>query len=113
MTKAMYCIISMLNSSGVQVNIAEKNSSISASQVNNWATQEVVDNISKIEEEVSKIEYQELKENLTENLEIIKAESIKPDGKRFGTETYIEEYAFFSYNCCNVARFSSRYKNVS
>ena len=32
-----------VNSSGVQVNIAEKNSSISASQVNNWATQEVVD----------------------------------------------------------------------
>lgn len=28
-----------VNSSGVQVNIAEKNSSISASQVNNWATQ--------------------------------------------------------------------------
>ena len=71
-----------VNSSGVQVNIAEKNSSISASQVNNWATQEVVDKISKIEEEVSKIENQDIKENLTENLEIIKAESIKPDGKK-------------------------------
>ena len=70
-----------VNSYGVQVNIAEKNSSISASQVNNWVTQEVLDKISKIEEEVSKIEKQDIKENLTENLEIIKAKSNKTDGE--------------------------------
>ena len=85
-----------VNSSGVQVNIAEKSSSISASQVNNWATQEVVDKISKIEEEVSKIENQELKENLTENLEIIKAESIKPDGKRLELKTILKNMYFLA-----------------
>ena len=85
-----------VNSSGVQVNIAEKNSSISASQVNNWATQEVVDKISKIEEEVSKIENQDIKENLTENLEIIKAESNKLDGKRMELKPILNNMYFLA-----------------
>lgn len=85
-----------VNSSGVQVNIAEKNSSISASQVNNWATQEVVDKLSKIEEEVSKIENQDIKENLIENLEIIKAESIKPDGKRLELKPILKNMHFLA-----------------
>ena len=85
-----------VNSSGVQVNIAEKNSSLSASQVNNWETQEVVDKISKIEEEVSKIEDQDIKENLKENLEIIKAESNKPDGKRMEMKTILKNMYFLA-----------------
>lgn len=85
-----------VNSSGVQVNIAEKNSSISASQVNNLATQEVVDKISKIEEEVSKIENQDIKENLIENLEIIKAESNKPDGKRLELKPILKNMHFLA-----------------
>lgn len=85
-----------VNSSGVQVNIAEKNSSISASQVNNWMTQEAVDKISKIEEEVSKIENQDIKENLTENLEIIKAESNKPDGKRMELKPILKNMYFLA-----------------
>lgn len=87
-----------VNSSGVQVNIAEKNSSLSASQVNNWAIQKVVDKISKIEEEISKIENQDIKENLTENLEIIKAESNKLDGKRMELKPILNNMYFLATN---------------
>ncbi len=66
-----------VNSSGVQVNIADNNSSISAIQENNFISDEMKNKIQEIEEYISSISAPEVKENMLSNLEIIKAEIIK------------------------------------
>ena len=71
-----------INSSGVQVNIAEHGSAINALQENNFQTKEIDKEIKKLEDFIRKIENDNLKSVLNQNLESIKSEIKEPNPKK-------------------------------
>lgn len=66
-----------VNSSGVQVNLANGNSSIEAAQNNYLNTNEINDEILKLENLLEKIEDEEKRSTLKGNIELIKGEVVK------------------------------------
>ncbi|WP_024822613.1 hypothetical protein [Aminobacterium mobile] len=71
-----------INSAGVQVNIAEHGSTINAEQGNKINTEEIAKAIKKVEAIIEKVENEESKFILKQNLDIVKNEVQEKDPKK-------------------------------
>ena len=96
-----------INSSGVQVNIAENNSNITATQTNSWNIEEVKKVIEELENNIKGVEDEATKNTLSTNLELVKNEITKDRPNKSLISTTIKTIHFLASMVAMIPDLSS------